>query len=617
MKTKKNNAVNAAPQAVNEVATATVAVAEPTPTAQIKVLATPAQVVNLSTDLIEPSNLNARKTFDPETLRELAQNIATHGVIQPITVRASSKEHYEIICGERRFRASRLLNMPEIPAIIQTATDEQAYDLSISENLQREDVPPIEAAEAYKRLIDTGRYDVKTLALQFGRSEKSIYQVIKLCDLIGGIADLVRTGKLSASCGVVVSKYDKKIQKDILADRFGKDGQGDWCNLTATALDGKIKQCYTNDLADYTFDKTECQACTHNSQNYDLFAGCGNGCGRCTNAKCLQAKQRTFVVEQAKAVVTENPKVVFIRSQYGSIDSTTEAVMKEGHEFKEMESYNTTRFPNKPVAPAETEYKAKEDFAKAQETYERQNKLYEKKMQELDTLKEQGKIRVYATVEDRGIEMRYKEVKATDKPEKTPEQAIADLTDKKKRNNELAREKTVSDIKDMLHGEELPNTEFTVTEEQMMYYFMMMHLRKYRAKLFGVSMQGYGSIEAEKRLKIVQSLTEEQKTAIRRDFLYRHLKDASAHYTDGDLLMDFAKMHMPDKTAKIEADHKAVYDKKNARLDERIAGLKAEAKKAAKKTKPEAKAKADEAKPTDTAKTKTAKPKGKAVQAAA
>ena len=76
MKTKKNNAVNTAPQAVNEVATATVAVAEPTPTAQISVLATPAQVVNLSTDLIEPSNLNARKTFDPEALRELAQNIS-------------------------------------------------------------------------------------------------------------------------------------------------------------------------------------------------------------------------------------------------------------------------------------------------------------------------------------------------------------------------------------------------------------------------------------------------------------------------------------------------------------------------------------------------------------
>lgn len=610
MKTKKNNAVNTAPQAVNEVATATVAVAEPTPTAQISVLATPAQVVNLSTDLIEPSNLNARKTFDPEALRELAQNIATHGIIQPITVRATGKGYYEIICGERRFRACRLLSRAEIPAIVQVATDEQAYDLSISENLQREDVPLIEAAEAYKRLIDTGRYDVKSLALQFGRSEKSIYQVIKLCDLIPAIADLVRTGKLSALCGVAVSKYDKKIQKDILKDRFGEDGRGDWCNLTATALDGKIKQCYTNALADYAFDKTECGTCAHNSQNYDLFADCGNGCGRCTNAKCLQAKQTAFVVEQAKAVVTENPKVTFIRSPYGSIDRTAEAVMKEGHEFKEMESYNTSRFPAKPTAPVETEYKTKDDFAKAEASYERQNDLYEKKIQELDTLKEQGKIRVYATVEDKGIKMRYKEVKATDKPEKTPEQAIADLTDKKKRNNELAKEKTVADIKDMLHNEELPNTEFTATEEQMMYYFMMMHLRKYRAKLFGVTMQGYGSIEAEKRLKIVQNLTEEQKTAIRRDFLYSHLKDASAHYTDGDLLIDFAKFHAPDKTAKIEADHKAVYDKKNARLDERIAGLKAEAKKAAKKTKADTK-------PVEAAKSAPAKPKGKTVQAAA
>lgn len=132
------------------------------------------KAVNIPSDLIEPSNYNARKTFDSEALKELAQSISVHGLIQPITVRHKGEkgEHYEIICGERRFRACRMLNLPEIPAIVREVSDEQAYDLSITENLQREDVPPMEAAEAYKRLIDTKWYDIATLALQFGKSEK-------------------------------------------------------------------------------------------------------------------------------------------------------------------------------------------------------------------------------------------------------------------------------------------------------------------------------------------------------------------------------------------------------------------------------------------------------------
>ncbi len=117
------------------------------------------KAVNIPSDLIEPSNYNARKTFDPDALKELAQSISVHGLIQPITVRRKGEksEHYEIICGERRFRACRMLKLTEIPAIVREATDKQAYDLSISENLQREDVPPMEAAEAYKCLIDTKR----------------------------------------------------------------------------------------------------------------------------------------------------------------------------------------------------------------------------------------------------------------------------------------------------------------------------------------------------------------------------------------------------------------------------------------------------------------------------
>lgn len=550
------------------------------------------KAVNLASDLIEPSNYNARKTFDADALKELAQSISVHGLIQPITVRRKGEkgEHYEIICGERRFRACRMLNLPEIPAIVREVTDEQAYDLSITENLQREDVPPMEAAEAYKRLIDTKRYDIKTLALQFGKSEKTIYQTLKLCDLIKGIAELVKGGKLTASAGVVISKYDKKIQAEILKDCLGEDGKGEWCHISAHVLDRKIQSGYTNDLSNYGFDKTACLKCTHNSNNFDLFAE-GTGCGKCTNKKCLQDKNMAFVVAQAEAVALADPKLVFVGEQYGYENEATQKIRKGGYEFKNVQTYNLNSYPTAPTPPEASEYAKPEDFAKAQARHEKEQTYFENKTQEIDRLKEQDKIRVYAKIGDNGVKLHYKEVATKDT--KTNAQIIEELTAKKKRNTEIQAEKTATDIKELLHSEQLPQSAFTPEEEQAVYFFMLGKLRRHNYKAVGLKENDYyGYLTDEKRLKIVATLTEEQKTIIRRDYLYSHLTDRTTTVADtkGSMLQAFAKQHLPEQTAKIETERKEEYGKKNARLDERITGLK----KVDKKAKAEAKMKKQE-----------------------
>ena len=546
------------------------------------------KAVYIASDLIEPSNYNARKTFDGEALKELAQSISVHGLIQPVTVRRKDGkgESYEIICGERRFRACRMLNMKEIPAIVRQATDEQAYDLSISENLQREDVPPMEAAEAYKRLIDTKRYDIKTLALQFGKSEKTIYQTLKLCDLIKGIANLVREGKLTASAGVVISKYDRKIQEAILNDRLGKDGTGEWCHISAGVLSGKIENCYTNNLADYQFDKTPCLKCAHNSNNFDLFAE-GTGCGKCTDKKCLQDKNMAFVVAQAEAVALADPKLVFIGDGYGYENEATQKIRKGGYEFKNVQTYNLNSYPTAPTAPQASRYKKNEDFDKARERYDREQERYAKQTAHLDELKEQGKIRVYAKIGDNGVKLHYKEVATKDT--KTNAQLIEELTARKERNTGIQAEKTATDIKELLRTEELPQSAFTAEEEQAMYFFMLSKLRRHNYKAVGLKENDYYGLTDGKRLKIVATLTEEQKTIIRRDYLYSHLTNGTNTVSDtkGGMLQAFAKQHLPEQTARIETERKEEYGKKNARLDERIAGLK----KAEKKAKADTKAK--------------------------
>lgn len=550
------------------------------------------KAVNILSDLIEPSNYNARKTFDGDALKELAQSISVHGLIQPITVRRKGEkgEHYEIICGERRFRACRMLKLSEIPCIVRQVTDEQAYDLSISENLQREDVPPMEAAEAYKRLIDTKRYDVASLALQFGKSKKSIYQMLKLCDLIKGIANLVKEGKLTASAGIVISKYDGKIQEDILSDRLGADGRGEWCHISAGALEGKIQSCYTNNLDNYSFDKTACLKCAHNSINFDLFAE-GGGCGKCINKKCLSDRQTAYLVAQAEAVALTDPKVVFVGEQYSHENEATQIIKKGGYEFKNVQTYNLKSYPTAPSAPQASEYKKPEDFEKAQAQYDKAQEKYAKQTADLDALKEQGKIRVYAKIGDNSVKLHYKEV-AT-KGTKTNEQLIADLTTKKKRNNELADEKTAEGLKELLRTEQLPQSAFTADEETAMYFFMLSKLRRHNYKVIGLKENDYyGYLTDEKKLKIASSLTEEQKTVIRRDYLYSHLTDRTNTVADekGGMLLAFSKQHLPEKNEAIVTTHKEDYGKKNARLDERIAGLK----KAEKKAKADAKAKKSE-----------------------
>lgn len=534
-------------------------------------------IVMLSTSLIEPSNYNARKTFDPVQLEELAQSIKNNGLIQPITVRQKG-ERYEIICGERRFRASMMLKLAGIPVIVRNVSDEEAYDLSITENLQREDVPPMEAAEAYKRLINTKRYDVKSLALKYGKSEKHIYQMLKLCDLIKGIAELVRSEKLTASAGIVLSKYDKKTQEAVLKDRLSED-RGEWFTISASVLDSRVKNSYTNNLDSYDFDKTECVKCNFNSKNYDLFAGSGCGdCGLCANKKCLEAKNTLYLVDKAQAVAQADPKLVFITDQYSRTNDATEKVIKAGYEFKNVQTYNLNQYPTEPTAPEATDYEKPEELEKAQERYGKEQERYEKKTHDLDNLKEQGKIRVYAKIGDKEVKLYYKEVSSKDT--KTNEQLISDLKAKKVRNDEIAKEKTAGDIKELLRTDELPKSDFTPTEEQAMYFFMFDKLRRSHYKAIGLKENDYYGLSDEKKQKIVANLTEEQKTVIRRDYLYSHLTERTTTVSDikGGMLLAFATQHLPEKTATIEAQYSEEYGKKNARLDECIKGLKAQEK---------------------------------------
>mgnify|MGYP004644779855 FL=1 len=161
---------------------------------------------------IEPNPDQPRRDFDPEELEELAESIRTHGVIQPLTVREMPNGYYQIIAGERRWRASRLAGLEEIPTVIIEADDKKAMELALIENLQRSDLNPVEEANGYDSLIREYGLTQEEAAARVGKSRPAVANALRLLSLCEGVLDKVRSGELTAghARAILQLKSEKK-----------------------------------------------------------------------------------------------------------------------------------------------------------------------------------------------------------------------------------------------------------------------------------------------------------------------------------------------------------------------------------------------------------------------
>ena len=155
------------------------------------------KVEELQLDEIRPNPYQPRKNFDEENLKDLSDSIRKNGVFQPIIVRKSSVMGYEIIAGERRFRASKLAGKDSIPAIVRAIDDEQMMEVAVLENLQREDLSPLEEAEAYSTLMKNLKITQSELSERLGKSRPYIANYLRLLDLPREVKAFVQDGKLS------------------------------------------------------------------------------------------------------------------------------------------------------------------------------------------------------------------------------------------------------------------------------------------------------------------------------------------------------------------------------------------------------------------------------------
>ena len=147
---------------------------------------------------VESNSSQPRKYFDDAALAELADSIRQHGIIQPLTVRKLSSGYYQIIAGERRWRAARLAGLSEVPVTVIEADDRKAAELAMIENLQREDLNPMEEAAGYRVLIDQYHMTQEEAANRVGKSRSAVTNVLRLLDLDPAVQKLVESGQLSA-----------------------------------------------------------------------------------------------------------------------------------------------------------------------------------------------------------------------------------------------------------------------------------------------------------------------------------------------------------------------------------------------------------------------------------
>ena len=161
---------------------------------------------------VEPNPDQPRQDFDPEELQALADSIAVHGVVQPLTVRELSSGYYQIIAGERRWRASRMAGLREIPAVIIDADDKKVMELALIENLQRQDLNPVEEAMGYHTLMTEYKMTQEETAKQVGKSRPSVANALRLLSLCPEVLELVRDGSLSAghARAILTLKSEKK-----------------------------------------------------------------------------------------------------------------------------------------------------------------------------------------------------------------------------------------------------------------------------------------------------------------------------------------------------------------------------------------------------------------------
>ena len=182
------------------------------------------EIQTLKISQIEPNRSQPRRSFDEEALNELAESIREHGVLQPILVRPQIYGGYQIVAGERRYRASRLAGLSEIPAIVRELSDSETMQIALIENLQRRDLSPLEEAKGYKTLMDEYDFSQEEVARTVGKSRPAVANILRLLSLPEDVKPMLENGSLSAGHARAILSIEDEALATETAQKVVKEG---------------------------------------------------------------------------------------------------------------------------------------------------------------------------------------------------------------------------------------------------------------------------------------------------------------------------------------------------------------------------------------------------------
>ncbi len=521
-------------------------------------------IKNIELSAIRVNPNNPRRSFNEESLNELAESIKAQGVLQPIIVKATQDTNdtfsFEIVCGERRFRASQIAELETIPAIIASPmTQEEFFEMSLTENLLREDISPLEEMAIYIKLIEGCDYSVERLMERFGKSESYIRNRMRLTDLIEEYHPLLQSEDITLSVALELCKYSKETQVEVYNDHFATmNNYQNWLNNSAKEIIRALEHNYSTNLEDYFFDKLECYNCEFNTQVVSLFTD-DDICGRCMNRSCLKAKNTAYIVERAVQTHEQNPELPLARYSYRYDEGAVEELTAKGYDVQVVDY--CTECPTPPHF---------EDF-ESEEEYQAELAEFIEDTTELTEKYPNGKIAMYALISARGVTLSYRDNSSTSSSS-VVETPLAKLQSQDKRNKEIATEKIIADTKGVVKSLDVAQGEYSALEEQMTYFTMAKSLRSENFAKVGIDPEKHFITDCD-RWHLVQSLTEEQKIIIKRDFIVNSFSEAYRGNYTAVMLMDYAKQHTPEKYAEIQATHNDVYEKRHERILEKIAAI--------------------------------------------
>lgn len=306
----------------------------------------PARLIDITK--IDESDLNPRKTFDEAKLRELAATVKSHGILEDLTVRKTKGDRYEIVFGARRRRAALLAGLTEIPCKVREMTDDAALELMTIENLQRDDVHPLEEAEGYERLVKKYGRSVEDVATKVGKSVGYVYQRMKLLALSPKARKAFRCGELSAAVALFVARIPNTKLQDEAVLEVGAHGIRDEGCTARQALE-YIRRNYMLSLQDAPFDAESetlvpdagtCTKCPKRTGNQTLLFADVKQKDMCTDPPCFSQKTKASNVIRLKVLAEQGSTIADAKQRQSFYPYDTAHSPKSGYVDLDRECYD-------------------------------------------------------------------------------------------------------------------------------------------------------------------------------------------------------------------------------------------------------------------------------------